>query len=137
MTAIPTPIDEYLQTDFIAFDGERECSIRIGEQSAEFDALLLRYEVTGGVFITGWNPFSQLLHAWVNQHANARMAAHFVERGVPALPHVGRSTDGIWFEEGFFALGLTEKDGLAIATSFDQHAIVVVTFGGMAELQLT
>jgi len=93
--------------------------------------------VTCGLFITGWNPFSQSTAPYLNRAANHRMPALFAEQGVIALPHVGRSHDGAWTEEGFFALGLSAEAGLLIAAEFDQHAIVTVSLGRPAELHLT
>ena len=92
--------------------------------------------MTCGLFITGWNPFSQSTAPYLNRAANHRMPALFAEQGVIALPHVGRSHDGAWIEEGFFALGLSAAAGLLIAAQFDQHAIVTVSLGRPAELHL-
>ncbi len=137
MTQSPAPVDAYLTTDFIAFDDGAELSLRIGDHSVQFDALLRRHGVTSGVFITGWNPYSQPQEAEKNNRANARMRSEFATLGLTALHHVGKSSDGTWIEEGFFVLGLGDSDGLMIASAYDQHAIVVVSVGKRAELCLT
>ncbi len=137
MTTAPVPIDDYYATDFVVFHDDREIVVHIDEHSAELDQLFTKLGASSGLFITGWNPYSRPQSDGENETANARMANLFAERGIVALAHVGRSRDGAWCEEGFFALDLHPEVGLAIAAELQQHAILFVAKGGWAELKLT
>lgn len=131
------PVDAYLATEFLAYDGDRIASIHIGGTSPEIDALLRAHDATHGVFITGWNPASQAHDDATNAAANQRMATEFATLGVTTLHHVGRSPDAAWSEDGFFALGLPVETAITIAERFGQFAIVVARLGVPAELVIT
>lgn len=136
-TPVEIPIDAYRRTDFIVLHAGDEIAVRLEETSAALDRLLAELGAATGIFITGWNPYSVLTAPELNHAANARMAALFAERGIRALPHVGRAHSGDWTEDGFFALDLDPTEALAIARAFDQIAVVHIALGGLAQLLLT
>jgi Protein of unknown function (DUF3293) len=131
------PIDSYLAAEYVVHDGGREIIVRIGQSNPELDALLDARHAHHGVFITAANPRSESQPDAVNHAANERMRRVFDKRSLVALPHTGRATDDDWTEPGFFVLDLARDDALALATQFDQFAIVVAERGRMAELKFT
>jgi hypothetical protein len=131
------PISSYLATDYVVLDGGREIVVRIGQANSQLDVLLDAYGARHGVFITAHNPRSEPQPDSVNRAANDALRGVLAERGLVALPHIGRSPDGDWIEHGFFVLDLPTVDALAIAAQFDQFAIVVSERGKRAELVLT
>jgi hypothetical protein len=131
------PIASYLATDYVVLDGAREIVVRIGESNAELDALLVAHGANHGIFITAHNPRSEPQEDAINNAANKMMRAILFERGLVALPHIGRSPDGDWIEHGFFVLDLAPYDALTLAAEFEQFAIVVASQNAPAELLLT
>jgi hypothetical protein len=133
----PAPISSYLATDYVVLDGGREIVIRIGQSNPQLDALLDAHAARHGVFITAHNPRSEPQPDSVNQAANDAMRRILAERGLVALPHIGRSPDGDWIEHGFFVIGLEPADALSLAAEFEQFAIVLTERGKPAQLLLT
>jgi Protein of unknown function (DUF3293) len=133
----PAPIASYLATDYVVLDGGREIVIRIGQSNPQLDSLLDAHATRRGVFITAHNPRSEPRPDSVNQAANDAMRRMLAERGLVALPHIGRSPDGDWIEHGFFVLDLDPADALSLAAEFDQLAIILTERGKPAELLLT
>jgi hypothetical protein len=131
------PLSSYLETHYVVFLGEREVTVRVGRTAPELDAVLDALDVTSGVFITAANPRSEWQSEGANAAANARMAALLHEGNWRVLPHVGRSADGDWAEEGFFVLDLDPRVGLALAEGFGQFAIVTIERSLSARLLLT
>lgn len=131
------PISSYLAAEYVVHDGGREIAVHIGQANPELDALLDARHAHHGVFITAANPRSESQPDAVNHAANERMRRILTERGLVALPHTGRATDDDWSEEGFFVLDLAPAEALALATQFDQFAIVVAERGREAQLLLT
>lgn len=127
----------YEASHFVVLDGEREVTLRIGQVSPELDAVLDARGATSGICITAANPSSEWQAEEVNAAANARMAMVLRAGGWRTLPHIGRSPDGTWVEEGFFVLDLPEDDGLAIAERFGQLGIVAIERAMPARLVLT
>ncbi len=131
------PIASYEASHFVVLDGEREVTLRIGQTSPELDAVLDAYGATVGICVTAANPYSEQQTDAVNAAANARMADAIRTGGWRTLPHIGRSPDGAWVEEGFFVLDLDEGEGLALAERFGQYGIVAIGRGMPAKLVLT
>lgn len=134
---VSAPVAAYRDTDFIVIHDGVEIAVMLDERSAALDRLLERLGASSGIFITAWNPFSELTPLAINHAANERMAALFTERGIHALEHVGRARAGDWHEHGFFALDLDPADALAIARAFNQYAVVHAQHGHPAALLLT
>jgi hypothetical protein len=131
------PIASYEASHFVVLDGEREVVLRIGRTSPEFDAVLDGRGATSGICITAANPFSEWQSDAVNEAANALLSDVLRKGGWCTLPHIGRSPDRTWVEEGFFVLDLDEDEGLAIAERFGQFGIVAIERGMPARLVLT
>jgi Protein of unknown function (DUF3293) len=131
------PVASYLAAEYVVHDGGREIVVRIGQTNVELDALLDARNAHHGAFITAANPRSESQPDAVNHAANERMRQLLDGRGLVTLPHTGRSTDDHWTEEGFFVLDIIPADALALATQFDQFAIVLAERGKRAELVLT
>ena len=122
----------------LGVDGGTLAEARIGEHVPEVDAVLDAHGARSGVFVTAWNPRSEVTHDDVNADAHASMSLVFAERGLVALPHAGFGEDPAWrAEHGFFVLGVSEHQALEIAVEFEQNAVVVVERGQAARLVLT
>ncbi len=131
------PVSSYLGTDYVVYHDGREVTVQIGQTAPELDAVLDLFGATSGVFITAANPRSEWRSEAINAAANAEMAALLREGNWRSLPHVGRSADGDWAEDGLFVLDLEPSVGVALAEQFGQFAIVMVERGLPARLVLT
>src|SRR3546814_3969867 len=74
-------------------------------RSQPMDELLSRLSATSGIFITAWNPRSEIRPEDENREAAQRLQSAIGRRGLSALPHCGFGADPAWQpEEGLFVL---------------------------------
>jgi hypothetical protein len=125
----------YRATDYRVWDGERWLVVRLGQASAQIDALLTRLDARSGSFVTAWNPCSEITPPATNAAAAAKLCAEILARGWRALPHLGVGDDPAWApEEGWFVLDLDEAAAKSLAETHGQNAIVRVERGSPATL---
>src|SRR3546814_14030633 len=86
-------IRAYLTTRYVAYDDGREVAVRIRRRSQPMDDLLSRLSATSGIFITAWNPPSEILPEEENREAAQRLQSALGRRGLSALPHCGFDAD--------------------------------------------
>ena len=130
----------YRGTRYAVFgaDGGTLAEALIGCHCPDVDTVLEAQGAASGVFITAWNPRSELTLDDVNADAHASMSLVFAERGLVALPHAGFGEDpASRAEHGFFVLDLPEDHAVAVAVTYEQNAVVVVERGEAARLVLT
>lgn len=131
-------LEAYRTTRFVAYDAGRPVTARVGEDVAEIDALLRRMGARSGVFITAWNPRSQVLPRARNEAAARRLDERIAAEGFRALPHRGLSADPAWVpEEGLFVLDIDFDYAVRLAADFGQNAITAVAIGEPALLLST
>ena len=110
----------------------------IGSRSPGVDRLLADHAAGSGVFITAWNPRSQIVPRAVNEAAHRRLEHALRRLGIRFLAHHGVGADPAWApEEGLFALDLPRALALDLAVTFGQNAIVLIAHGQPAELVAT
>ncbi len=97
---------------------------RIGQRSADVDALLRRLGVRQGGFVTAWNPMSRRMPAGWNARALVRLRQ--AARRLPMA--AGQGGDACW-REAHLLLGGDPRRVLVLARRFRQRAIVVVRAG--------
>ena len=129
--------EAYRRTTFEAQtkDGEILVRIRIGENCAELETLLVEQGLDCWVFITAWNPGLQRPGDQVNQSQNCALYADLVSLGTPLFPGQGRGEDPAWEpEESFLVLGIDVERGTELAQRYGQAAIVAGERGKLARL---
>ena len=120
----PELIAAYAATHFWVDASPRIC-IKVGEQSAALQALLLRFDVGSGFFITAHNPYSKVANDADNTAANEALQQQLRAFNIPALAANGKASVGEWpAEPGFFVCGLSQAQALALGQQFRQYAIV-------------
>ena len=111
---------------------------RIGSRSPEVDRLLEGHDAGSGVFITAWNPRSQVVPRAGNEAAHRRLEHALRRLDIRFLAHRGVGADPTWEpEQGLFALDLPRALALDLAVTFGQNAIVLIAHGQPAELVAT
>lgn len=107
--------------------------IRVGERSADVDALLAEAGADSWAFITAANPRSVRLTAGENAARAAALANVVAERRLVHFAGTGGGAE--WpAEPSLLVLGIAEADAKALASAFDQHAILFGQRGGAARL---
>ena len=120
----------YAATDFVVFDTGGEWVIKVGAASPRIDAVLDRFKVTSASVISAWNPRSILLSPDENAARHAQLIAVLKSRSLDYLLGEGRDTTGDWIPEAeCIVFGTSLDEGLDLARSFDQNAIVFLEHG--------
>jgi hypothetical protein len=90
-----------------------------------------------GAFITACNPFSKRLSAGTNEYWDRALKGYLSARGFAFLAGEGRGEIGEWPPEAsVLAFGLSRAQAASIGRRFRQNAIVYVSMGRPAELNL-
>ena len=123
-------------TYWVQVAADRRIAIRVGGTApAEIDRLLASSGVETWAFITAVNPRSVRQSDAENAIRMARLVASVRGRGLGHLAAEGAGDATDWPPEpSLFVLGITERDAVALARAFDQHAIVVGRRGEPARL---
>ena len=120
----PELIAAYAATHFWV-DASPPVCIKVGEQSAGLQALLARFGVDSGFFITAHNPYSKETNDAYNAAANEALHQQLSALNIPAFAANGKASVGKWpAEPGFFVCGLSQAQALALGQQFRQYAIV-------------
>jgi putative PIN family toxin of toxin-antitoxin system len=109
--------------------------LRIGERSADLDALLARSGAPAAAFLTAVNPKSERKSAEENRAALAELEKALAGANYSRCPAEGRDPRGEWPPEpGFLVPGLPRFEAAALGRRFRQNAIVYIEKRGAAEL---
>lgn len=110
-------------------------SVRVGQASAELDALLAAHDVTEWAFITAYNPYSQQRPPAENAARDAALCARLATLGLDYIDCDGVDDDGTWpTEHGHIIFGIGRAQALALGRQFEQNAILVGRRGCAPEL---
>lgn len=106
--------------------------LRVGEPSAELDALLYAHAADTWAFVTACNPGSVVLSA----DENAERMNQLREVLTRFVTYPGESCDaaGGWAEPSLLVIGISRTEAVEVATAFGQAAILAGTRGGVTEL---
>jgi hypothetical protein len=125
----------YRATTFRVESPDGNIDVRIGEKHPLLDALLSQHCATEWAYITAWNPGS--LPTSAKQNALAHVELLHIIRD---LSFAYREGDGIPDNDGWapersvWIAGIGRAEAVAVGVRFGQNAIVVGTYGGIAEL---
>ena len=126
----------YRATAYRVHAAVADFDIRIGERCAPLDRLLTAAGCRCWAFVTACNPASQLSSDRDNRRRQRRLRALLRARGALLVPAHGVSDAGDWPPEpSVLALGLAEREALAVALAFEQYAVVCGRRGSRARLR--
>jgi hypothetical protein len=125
MTEIPFGlITAYKATNFTVLE-PRAFTLRIGQHSAELQALYVELGVSSAGYLTAWNPFSKVTSEVDNKNAHRQLLRKLSLEGFPTLNAMGVNPGGEWpGEESVFVPGLSLDQAKLLGTEFGQNAIV-------------
>jgi hypothetical protein len=131
----PALLEAYQGTSFMAIVNGQVLSVRLDKRCADLERVIREHGAQSGVFITAYNPRSELQSDSKNQTANLELERILRQRSLHFFAHVGRN--GPWSEQGFFVLDLEPDAALALTENFGQFAVVILRPGDVAKLRLT
>lgn len=106
--------------------------LRVGEPSAELDALLTSHAADTWAFVTACNPGSVVLSGEENAVRMTRLLD--VLSGFTTYPGEGADPAGGWAEPSVLVVGIGRTVAVEVAKAFGQNAILAGERGGPAEL---
>ena len=138
MTITDALREAYLRTTYrVTTDGE-VIDIRVNERSAPLDRLLQSHGVRDWAFITASNPRSRALPEEENARRNEAMKASLRRDGWTCLNASGVPEQPGWQpERSVLVLGMCRAAAAALATQWEQNAVLVGSLGQRAELVWT
>lgn len=125
-------LEAYQQTNYHFGD----TLLNIGELSSKAASLLQPFTPAGGLFITAWNPLGKELTLEDNKKANQTLKKELLKQGLNVIDGYGKSKDGKWRENSFFAYPIDKDVSLKLCCTFSQNAVVYVSSDGLPELLL-
>jgi len=135
------PFDErlweaYVRTTYrVLREDENVWDIQIGQFHPALDQYLHEQGLHTWVFITAWNPGSQLLTTAENHLRNQKLLQMILDGAFPYFLGIGIGSDGNWpAEESYWVAGPSQKMALEWGRFGGQNAVVWGEAGGKAEL---
>jgi hypothetical protein len=99
-------------------------TLRVGQASAEIDALATAHQVAAWTFITAYNPGSVVLAREQNEQRQRELEQAVAESAYPFYRGEGKG-DGDWpAEPSLLVLGISETEAAAMARRFGQAAVL-------------
>lgn len=112
-------------------------TLLIGSESPELDAILSSSDLESAIFITAWNPFSELKSDCENRKLNDELRTDLLKL-LPenrVISGFGEDPSGEWpGEDSFLALGISLEEGIRLARKYQQNAFVYHHVGAKTEL---
>jgi hypothetical protein len=123
----PSLYKAYQQAVYTVNNGKCKIQIKVGVNSIQLDELLITNNAQSAIFITGFNPKSQILSKQENLTNNLSLKGDIALYGLSYLE--GDSTDesGSWpKEECFFVFDMNLARAQKLAQKFNQNAFLSV-----------
>jgi hypothetical protein len=117
-------IQAYRETEYRVY-ATTQFVLNVGIRSTELNRLHNRFGVCCSAFLTAWNPYSVVRDARDNATRQAALVARLHEQSLPFLSGVGQHPKGQWpAEASVLVLGLGRDQAIAVATRFEQNAVL-------------
>jgi len=121
----------YAETTYNVF--EQNISIKIGEENAVLNELLLKFNCDEWAYLTAYNPHSELELDEFNEKKNNQLRGDLQKYVVFDGEAVG--ADPAWkSERSFLVLGIKKEAAIKLGKSYKQHAIVYGQISTKAQL---
>ncbi len=106
-------------------DGPGPFSLRLGHPSTELKLLYTTFSCDCAIYLTAWNPRSQLLSEAENQSRQKELETEIQILQLPIFSGYGRDPVGEWPPEAnVLILGLSLEKGMSLGRKYDQNALV-------------
>ena len=130
--------EAYRQAKYILFSGSEEILFKVGLHSNELDNLLVEHGVINAVFITAYNPRSQIFSDEENKRQQINLEKQIERAKYRYLKGASCSEDGLWpIEKSLLILDMPLSQANSLAISFKQNAYLQITQGEKVALVFT
>jgi hypothetical protein len=118
-------IDAYRAAEYRIDLGEEVFSLHLQEHSPELARLLAESGQRCALFMTAYNPRSEVHDPGANHAAHVRLRTALEPLAAQILEGVGLDPSGSWpAEPGYLALGVEREAAAALGRQFGQNAVV-------------
>ena len=115
----------YLNTDYHVDAPGAAFKLNVGCYSPELDQLHQKFCVNTSLYITAWNPFSELLTDEDNDAKQQALVSDITDLGLDMMTGRGIAQSGDWPpEESIIVLGCDESTAITLSQKYQQNAIV-------------
>lgn len=116
-------VNAYLRTTYRVFSPQFD--IGIGTTNLSLENWLSEHGVTTYIFVTAWNPRSEMRPLAENQQRNKHLETELRKVARHVAPAIGIGADGDWPpEESFWATDISPENAVRLGEQFQQNAIV-------------
>ena len=133
MPPTPEQLEAYRSAEYVVF-ADTTIVVRVGEPSAQLDALIGAEGAKSAAFVTAANPRGERRADVENGVANAALQNFVAAAGYPHYWGEGRDPRGSWSEPSFLVIGIYRANAEALGSLFEQNAIVYCELGRAPEL---
>lgn len=115
-------------------------TLHVDSRAPELDELLSNSGLNAAIFITAWNPFSEVKSDIENKELNNQLRDDLLDLTSEGniIPGFGEDPTGEWpGEESFLVLGISREMGINLSRKYRQNAFVFHELGAKTELILT
>ena len=125
----PTAIYEeliaaYIGANYCSGQGDREFCLFIGVYSEQLYQMYAKTGSNSAVFITAYNPYSQIQSKEINETAHKSLLTDLAVSSIYWFEGMGHDTNSDWREASVLALGVSLDLGSQFGTKYGQNAIV-------------
>jgi Protein of unknown function (DUF3293) len=124
----------YRDAEYVVFADSDHIVLRIGTPSSELDALLAAEGAQSAAFLSAANPRGERRSDLENGVANAALQNFVAAAGYSHCWGEGRDPAGGWSEPSFLIIGIQRANAEALASLFEQLALVYCERGRAPEL---
>ena len=129
-------INAFLNTNYHVEDAN-PFILRVGEKSQELKQLFKRYNHDSAVFLTAWNPFSELTDQNENLLRQVELESDIKNLDHPYLPGYGKDENGVWPPEpSIMILGMALETAKLLGKKYRQNALIWSTDDAIPQLIL-
>ena len=115
----------YLNTDYHVDAPGAAFKLNVGCYSPELDQLHQKLGVSTSLYITAWNPFSELLTDEDNDAKQQALVSDITDLGLDMMTGRGIAQSGDWPpEESIIVLGCDESTAITLSQKYQQNAVV-------------
>lgn len=132
----PDLIQAYKETDY-RIDSTAPFIMKVGMASQPLRQLYTHYRSDCAAYITACNPFGRRLSEADNTARQAALSSELTGRGLEFISGVGLDSKGRWpGEASFLVLGLSLEATRALASKYEQNAVIWCDKDAVARLVL-
>ena len=125
----------YRATTYRIHAPQGDIDLRIGEASAELDAMLRAFGVFCWAIVTAWNPRSVSSDVAANKSAQSSLEYWLKQTGMQSMCGQNLADNGFWPpEESLFVLGMSDAQACACGRRYFQNAVLIGAMGGVPQL---